>query len=158
RGAAEGDQQFPPSDGDCHAPSRARVRKCNDTTPRAGCPNCVAPARAGRAALLFRRALINRDCPADSAASSKKAAASLFLVMLEWCRDLCGQKSAATRFFPHHGPLRTITKIAAWRLPAVTGPHGAGLKIQWPPAPGMVPNLVHARIRCCIIHSPCIHA
>jgi hypothetical protein len=28
-------------------PSRARVRKCNDTTPRARCPNCVAPL-AGR--------------------------------------------------------------------------------------------------------------
>src|SRR5262245_20092044 len=26
-------------------PSRARVRKCNDTTPRAPCPNCVAPRR-----------------------------------------------------------------------------------------------------------------
>ena len=33
--AAECSQQFPPSDGDCHAPSRAMVRKCNDTTPRA---------------------------------------------------------------------------------------------------------------------------
>jgi hypothetical protein len=29
-------------------PSRAEVRKGNDTTPRARCPNCVAPARAGR--------------------------------------------------------------------------------------------------------------
>src|SRR5262249_26777153 len=26
-------------------PSRARVRKCNDTTPRARCPNCVAPGQ-----------------------------------------------------------------------------------------------------------------
>src|SRR6516164_3380410 len=29
-------------------PSRARVRKCNDTTPRARCPNCVAPGAGGR--------------------------------------------------------------------------------------------------------------
>jgi hypothetical protein len=32
-------------------PSRARVRmrKCNDTTPRARCPNCVAPGAGGAA-------------------------------------------------------------------------------------------------------------
>src|SRR5215470_17634574 len=28
-------------------PSRARVRKCNDTTPRARCPNCLAPGAGG---------------------------------------------------------------------------------------------------------------
>src|SRR6516165_11106375 len=39
--AAECSQQFPPSDGDCHAP--LQVRKCNDTTPRARCPNGAAP-------------------------------------------------------------------------------------------------------------------
>src|SRR5262249_3452289 len=37
--AAERDQQFPPSDGDCHTPLPCEVRKCNDTTPRARCPN-----------------------------------------------------------------------------------------------------------------------
>jgi hypothetical protein len=30
-------------------PSRARVRKCNDTTPGARCPNCVAPGTGGAA-------------------------------------------------------------------------------------------------------------
>ena len=30
-------------------PSRARVRKCNDTTPRARCPNCVGPGAGGAA-------------------------------------------------------------------------------------------------------------
>src|SRR5262249_18737473 len=33
--AAECDQQFPPSDGDCHTPLPCEVRKWNDTTPRA---------------------------------------------------------------------------------------------------------------------------
>src|SRR6516162_5391562 len=33
--AAEGDQQLPPSDGDCHTPLPCEVRKGNDTTPRA---------------------------------------------------------------------------------------------------------------------------
>jgi hypothetical protein len=30
-------------------PSRARVRKCNDTTPRARCPNCLATGAGGAA-------------------------------------------------------------------------------------------------------------
>src|SRR5262249_42183359 len=34
-GAAECDQQFPPSDRDCHTPLPCEVRKGNDTTPRA---------------------------------------------------------------------------------------------------------------------------
>src|SRR5215831_10891312 len=34
RCAAECGQQFPPSDGDCHAPLPCEVRKRNDTTPR----------------------------------------------------------------------------------------------------------------------------
>jgi hypothetical protein len=33
--AAERGQQFPPSDGDCHAPLPREVRKGNDTTSRA---------------------------------------------------------------------------------------------------------------------------
>jgi hypothetical protein len=33
--AAECDQQFPPSDGDCHTPLPREVRKGNGTTPRA---------------------------------------------------------------------------------------------------------------------------
>jgi len=37
--AAECDQQFPPSDGDCHTPLPCEVRKGNDTTPRACCPS-----------------------------------------------------------------------------------------------------------------------
>src|SRR5262245_19543798 len=36
--AAECDQQFPPSDGDCHTPLPREVRKGNDTTSRACCP------------------------------------------------------------------------------------------------------------------------
>src|SRR5262249_52433653 len=39
RRAAECDQQFPPSDGDCHAPLPCEVRKGKDTTPRARCLN-----------------------------------------------------------------------------------------------------------------------
>src|SRR5262249_15704179 len=35
--AAERDQQFPPSDGDCHTPLPREVRKWNDTTPAACC-------------------------------------------------------------------------------------------------------------------------
>src|SRR5262249_46853574 len=35
---AEGSQQFPPSDGDCHTPPPCEVRKGNDTTSRACCP------------------------------------------------------------------------------------------------------------------------
>src|SRR6516165_8951344 len=38
-------------------PSRARVRKFNDTTPRARCPNCVAPGAGGAA----RRAPASTD-------------------------------------------------------------------------------------------------
>src|SRR6516162_2373579 len=34
RRTAERDQQFPPSDGDCHTPLPREVRKGNDTTPR----------------------------------------------------------------------------------------------------------------------------
>src|SRR5262249_9059346 len=46
--AAECSQQFPPSDGDCHTPLPcARVRKWNDTTPRACCPNSAAPGASG---------------------------------------------------------------------------------------------------------------
>src|SRR5262249_30393849 len=40
--AAECDQQFPPSEGDCHTPLPCEVRKGNDTTPRACCPNSAA--------------------------------------------------------------------------------------------------------------------
>src|SRR5215813_7204283 len=47
RRAAECSQQFPPSDGDCHTPLPCEVRKGNDTTPRARCPNCVAPGAGG---------------------------------------------------------------------------------------------------------------
>ena len=38
-------------------PSRARVRKCNDTTPPARCPKCAAPGAGGAA----RRALASTD-------------------------------------------------------------------------------------------------
>src|SRR6516165_5946739 len=41
--AAECGQQFPPSHGDCHTPLPCEVRKWNDTTPRACCPNSAAP-------------------------------------------------------------------------------------------------------------------
>ena len=43
--AAECGQQFPPFDGDCHTPLPCEVRKGNDTTPRACCPN---PAQTRR--------------------------------------------------------------------------------------------------------------
>jgi hypothetical protein len=47
RRAAECGQQFPPSDGDCHTPLPCEVRKWNDTTPRACCPNSAAPGAGG---------------------------------------------------------------------------------------------------------------
>src|SRR5262249_13700291 len=47
RRAAECGQQFPPSDGDCHTPLPCEVRKRNDTTPRACCPNSAAPGAGG---------------------------------------------------------------------------------------------------------------
>src|SRR5262249_59968013 len=67
--AGERSQQFPPSDGDCHAPLPCEVREGNDTTPRACCPNSAAPgaggAHAGPAATERRPAhdcgLISRD-------------------------------------------------------------------------------------------------
>src|SRR6516225_9214651 len=47
RRAAECSQQFPPSDGDCHVPLPCEVRKGNDTTPRACCPNGATPGAGG---------------------------------------------------------------------------------------------------------------
>src|SRR5215831_8031479 len=47
RRATECGQQFPPSDGDCHTPLPCEVRKDNDITPRARCPNCVVPGACG---------------------------------------------------------------------------------------------------------------
>src|SRR5262249_56214349 len=49
RRAAECDQQFPPSDGDCHTPLPCEVRKGNDTTPRA----CSLHVRGGQDAGCF---------------------------------------------------------------------------------------------------------
>src|SRR5262249_8587181 len=37
------------SNGDCHAPLPREVRKGNDTTPRARCPNSAAPGAGGAA-------------------------------------------------------------------------------------------------------------
>src|SRR5262249_54254894 len=45
--AAECDHQFPPSDGDCHAPSRARVRKRNIPRHERAVPTARHPARTG---------------------------------------------------------------------------------------------------------------
>jgi hypothetical protein len=42
-------------------PSRARVRKCNDTTPRARCPNCVAPGAGGAAGSPSTCALLSDE-------------------------------------------------------------------------------------------------
>src|SRR5262249_57809710 len=47
--AAECSQQLPPSDGACHTPLPREVRKGNDTTPRACCPNSMAPGEDGGA-------------------------------------------------------------------------------------------------------------
>src|SRR5215469_5609753 len=62
RRAAECSQQFPPSDGDCHTPLPREVRKGNDTTPRACCPNSAAPERAGRTPATAERHHIT-GCP-----------------------------------------------------------------------------------------------
>src|SRR5215469_7353147 len=48
-GAAEGSQQFPPSDGDCHTPLPCEVRKGNDSTPRA----CSLDVEGGQDAGCF---------------------------------------------------------------------------------------------------------
>src|SRR5262249_39371493 len=57
RRAAACDQQFPPSDGDCHTPLPWEVRKGNDTTPR-GCSLAVQGGRdAGCFDLSLRRPL-----------------------------------------------------------------------------------------------------
>jgi hypothetical protein len=45
---SSGSGLIPPSNGDCHTPLPREVRKDDDTTPRACCPNCAAPAQAGR--------------------------------------------------------------------------------------------------------------
>src|SRR5262249_3243176 len=46
----------PPSDGDCHTPLPCEVRKGNDTTPRACCPNSAASSAGGaRAGDRLRR-------------------------------------------------------------------------------------------------------
>src|SRR5262249_61077628 len=58
--ATECGQQFPPSDGDCHTPPPCEVRKSNDTTPRACCPNSAAP---GRGALRTQAATERRPAP-----------------------------------------------------------------------------------------------
>src|SRR5262249_43739301 len=49
RGRAAERQQFPPPDGDCHTRLPCEVRKGNDTTPRACCPNSAAPGTDGGA-------------------------------------------------------------------------------------------------------------
>src|SRR5215468_2766943 len=56
RRTAECSQQLSPSDGDCHTPHPCEVRKGNDTTPRACCPNSAA-ADAGKAAGRLTRLL-----------------------------------------------------------------------------------------------------
>src|SRR5262249_2004590 len=63
--AAECGQQFPPSDGDCHTPLPCEVRKGNDTTPRACCPNGAAPGAGGAHAGHRRhRSGARSACPA----------------------------------------------------------------------------------------------
>src|SRR5262249_52034571 len=49
RRAAECDQQFPPSDGDCHTRLPSEGRKGEDTPPRACCPGGAAPGAGGAA-------------------------------------------------------------------------------------------------------------
>jgi len=49
RRAAERDQQFPPSEGDCHTPLPCEVRKGNDITPRA----CSLDVQGGQDAGCF---------------------------------------------------------------------------------------------------------
>src|SRR5262245_21584448 len=44
--AAKCDQQFPPSDGDCHTPLPCEVRREKDITPRACCPSAHGPGGA----------------------------------------------------------------------------------------------------------------
>ena len=53
RRTAESSQQFPPSDGDRHTPLPCEVRKGNDTTLRACCPNGAAPADGAHARQLL---------------------------------------------------------------------------------------------------------
>jgi hypothetical protein len=54
--AAERDQQFPPSDGDCHPPLPCEVRKGKDTTPRA----CSLHVQGGQERWLLSAALFQK--------------------------------------------------------------------------------------------------
>src|SRR5262249_61137949 len=64
RRVAECDQQFPPSDGDCHTPLPCEVRRGNDTTPRA----CSLHVREGGDAAAFRFGpSMTADVPAELA-------------------------------------------------------------------------------------------
>src|SRR5262249_24393838 len=56
---AECDQQFPPSDGDCHTPLPCEVRKWKDTTPRVCCPKRSAPGAGARSGGEF---VTSRKC------------------------------------------------------------------------------------------------
>jgi hypothetical protein len=56
RRAAERDQQFPPSDGDCHAPLPCEVRKRDDTTLSA----CSLDVRKDGDAVLLASDLSDR--------------------------------------------------------------------------------------------------
>src|SRR5215475_4287545 len=68
RSTAECGQQFPPSDGDRHAPLPREVRKGKDTTPRVCCPNSAAPGAGGAhdGHRLQRRAACSNSAPAKN--------------------------------------------------------------------------------------------
>src|SRR6516165_7710472 len=75
--AAECDQQFPPSDGDCHTPLPCEVRKGNDTTPRA----CSLHVQGGQNAGCFHpKADIRTEAETQSTDSEDRQFYSISLV------------------------------------------------------------------------------
>src|SRR5262249_1598515 len=83
--------------------------------------------------LSFRRALINHDCPAASAASLKNAAPRFSIIMTH---------------------AYDCPKFEAWLTPPRPARGTTFAKLQPPPAPGHDASHVHARVDHCIVHSP----
>src|SRR5262249_39269206 len=94
--AAERDQQFPPSDGDCHTPLPCEVRKGNDTTTRA---SRLHVRRAGMlvASTAIPAASFLRTPPSRPRASRRSRA----LV----CGPHAAQRQASTAMALQPGPL-----------------------------------------------------
>jgi len=79
-----------------------------------------------------RSPLINHDCPAASAASSKKAVDRRF-----WTANALNPLDHRHEIVTHNDPMRRIANFDAWRWPAVTGRRGRDYFFNTPPGPGL---------------------